>query len=436
MPKKDKGVGDVIGETIFKAVKPIYKEGERMRRGARQSRRSYYVPEPKWSQKRVVFAVMPQAIRNAGSSPSVRDLYYAVRPLAYAHPEWPMGEVLNHNYFANTLSVQYERERGRISGLWRDPRGHFHEAHPRYALPLRDPHGRLVEDNHARVTVPLGTKEVDSYEFPPYLFDKILYVEKEGEWSKLLAARLPERYDMAIASAKGYSTTAVRDLFRVAERGKNYQLFIFHDADIDGYNIVRTLRAATWRMPHHSVELVDIGLTVEDALEMGLESEPFSREKDMSRALRRQLTDLEIEYFEERQERFELNAILPVERRIEYIERKLEERGVRNKLIPPDEALKDLALGICRDKHAAWVDEALREVLGLDAIKEALTDAFIRKIRLEDARSYIEKAFEEDRALSWRDALKDKLDTIHEDHAEDLKDALQQRITEKVKGGG
>ena len=47
--------------------------------------------------------------------------------------------------------------------------------------------------------------------------------------------------------------------------------------DIDGYEIARVLREGTRRMPHHLVEVVDIGLTVEDAVKMGLNSEPFSR---------------------------------------------------------------------------------------------------------------------------------------------------------------
>ena len=141
---KDKDVGDVIGGAIFKAIKPIYEEGERRRRGTARPRQSYYEPVPWTSMKNVVFRVMRQAITNAGHGPSVRDLYYAVRPLAYAHYDWPPGKVLEYRYFANTLVVEYERMRGSIPGLWRDPRGHLHEAHPRYSLPLRDPYGELA----------------------------------------------------------------------------------------------------------------------------------------------------------------------------------------------------------------------------------------------------------------------------------------------------
>lgn len=295
--------GGLIGHEIF-AIKPLYKEGRRHVRAAHALRRTYYATEPKVSQNDVVFSVLPQAIRNAGAHFSARDLYYATRPLAYDHADWEVGNRLEYPYFSQTLLTEYQELRGPIAGLWRDPRGNLHEPHT----------GRSIA---------LGTREVADYSFPEYTFNKILYVEKEGEWPKLQAARLAERYDMAVASAKGYPVEAVRELFKQAERG-DCQLFVFHDADIDGYEIARVLREATRRMPNHSVEVLDIGLTVEDALEMGLDSEPFSRKKGVPYTLRRRLSEDAEEYFVHRQERFELNAILPDTRRIEYIERKLE----------------------------------------------------------------------------------------------------------------
>jgi DNA topoisomerase VI subunit A len=98
------------------------------------------------------------------------------------------------------------------------------------------------------VTLGLGTIEVANYEFPEYTFDKILYVEKEGELSKLQAAKLAERYDMAICSGKGQPTEAVRTLFERAEGG-DYQLFVFHDADLDGYDIARVMGEETSAPP-------------------------------------------------------------------------------------------------------------------------------------------------------------------------------------------
>src|SRR5829696_8035008 len=115
---------------MFSVIKPIYKEGERQKRAAKRPRRTYYAPEPKVSQKDIVFAVLPRAIRNAGANFSARDLYYATRPLCYSHADWDEGKELNYTYFSQQLLTEYQEARGPIDGLWRDPRGHLHQPHP------------------------------------------------------------------------------------------------------------------------------------------------------------------------------------------------------------------------------------------------------------------------------------------------------------------
>jgi len=404
--------GGLIGDAMFSVIKPIYKEGERQKRAAKRPRRTYYAPEPKISQKDIVFQVLPRAIRNAGANFSARDLYYATRPLVYKHSDWDDGKELQYSYFSQTILTEYQERHGLIPGLWRDPRGSLHEPHT----------GRSIG---------LGTIEVANYEFPEYTFDKILYVEKEGEWPKLQAARLAERYDMAIASAKGYPVEAVRELFARAEGG-DYQLFVFHDADIDGYNIAHVMREATRRMPEHNVDVVDIGLTVADAVDLGLDSEPFNRKKDMPWRTRRRLTQLEREYFIDLQERFELNAILPDTRRIEYIEEQLAENGVRGKVVPPEEELPKLAEEMYRQEHGRWVEEALHDLVSLEEVKNDLADEFMEEFELENARRLIEEGFEEDRTLSWRSAFEKKLRVAQKKYTEPLKEAMRKRAIEAL----
>jgi hypothetical protein len=426
MAKKKDFTGDpggLIGDAIFSAIKPLYKEGEKQRRQpvARAPRRTYYAPEPKVSIKEIIFAVLPRAIENAGAHFSARDLYYATRPLAYAHGEWESGKKLTYGYFSQTLLTEYQEWDGEIEGLWRDPRGHLHEP-------------------HTGKSIGLGTTEVANYEFPEYTFDKILYVEKEGEWPKLQAAQLAERYDMAIASAKGYPVEAVRELFSRAEGG-DYQLFCFHDADLDGYNVARVMREATRRMPHHNVDVVDIGLTVEDAVEMGLESEAFYRKKDISWKLKRTLSDVAYEYFYQQRaydggisgERFELNAILPDTARIEYIERKLKENGVRPKVIPPEDALKERREKMYRERIEAWVDELLAEMLDTDDLKNKMVEEFYERFKLRGARAWIETGFKRDDTQSWRDALNATLAAAYRrKHKDALHDAVREYIRETI----
>nr|MDP9488228.1 hypothetical protein [Actinomycetota bacterium] len=254
------------------------------------------------------------------------------------------------------------------------------------------------------------------------------------------AARLAERYDMAIASAKGYPVEAVRELFSRAEGGE-YQLFCFHDADLDGYNIARVMREATRRMPGYSVEVVDLGLTVEDALEKGIDPEPFSRKKDISRALLRTLSDVARQYLYRPKrygrgltgERFELNAILPDTARIEYIEHKLEENGVRGKVIPPDDSLGGLAEGMYREEHDASIDAMIKEMF-LEEMKAELAEEFKEHFELDapTVRKSIEKKFDGDRALSWRDALKARFGELQEEHDDALRDAVREKMRKRL----
>jgi hypothetical protein len=421
MPKKKDFTGDpggLIGDAMFSVIKPIYKEAKRQERAARAPRKSYYKPTPKTPQKYIVFEVLPRAIRNAGSTFSRRDLYYATRPLAYASYDWEPDKTLDFNYFSQQLLTEYQEQRGQITGLWTDPRGNLHEP-------------------HSGKSVSLGTREVAAYEFPKYQFDKILYVEKEGEIPKLKAARLAERFDMAIVGGKGYPTEAVRDLFSHAEGG-DYQLFVFHDADLDGYNIARVMREATRRMPGYNVDVIDIGLTVEDALDMDLEPEPFSRKKDIPASLWLSLSDTAREYLYQRSyrgvsgQRFELNAILPDTARIEYIERKLQENGVRGKVIPPDEKLKEMAEAKYRELSAEWVAEAIDELVSRNDLDENIANKFVDEFELGESRGRIEARFEGDRSLSWREAIEDSLEDARKKHADAFKDAVREAIEDAL----
>jgi GNAT superfamily N-acetyltransferase len=415
----------LIGDAMWSVVKPLYREAKKRERDAARAARAsasriYHAPEPKVSQKDIVFEILPQAITNAGADFNARDLYYASRTLAYAHDEWETGKELNYGYFSQMLLTEYQELNGPIEGLWRDPRGNLHEP-------------------HTGKSVALGTREVAAYAFPDYVFDKILYVEKEGEPSKLKAARLAERYDMAICSGKGQPTEAVRTLFERAEGG-DYQLFVFHDADLDGYDIARVMAEETRRMPGYSVDVIDIGLTVEDALEMGLESEPFYRKKDITWELLMRLSEVAREclyqkdgYRGIRGERFELNAILPDTRRIEYIERKLKENGVRGKVIPPDDALKERQEAMYREKVEGWVEEIIAEVLGTDALKDKIVEDFEEPFGLDGAREWIEQGFEDDRSKSWRSVLEEQLEKLHEDnHKDDMSDAVREHVRKSV----
>jgi hypothetical protein len=189
----------------------------------------------------------------------------------------------------------------------------------------------------------------------------------------------------------------------------------------------------------YSVDVVDIGLTVEDALEIGLDSEPFYHSKDISLELKIKLSAVAKQWLFQREpyrkgvrgKRFELNAILLDTRRIEYIERKLKENGVRPKVIPPDAALKERSEDMYREKVEGWVDEIITKYLGTGDLKARMATEFQDRFKLQGARAWIEAGFKGDDTLSWRDALKDTLQAAYDaKHKADLKEAVREYIRE------
>src|SRR5262249_56960994 len=101
-----------------------------------------------------------------------------------------------------------------------------------------------------------------------------LFIEKEGFDALLKAARIAERFDLAIMSTKGMSVTAARTLVeRLSEAGVT--ILVLHDFDKSGFSIMNTLAPSTGRYRYRSTpRIIDIGLPLEDV--RGLESEPVS----------------------------------------------------------------------------------------------------------------------------------------------------------------
>jgi hypothetical protein len=217
-------------------------------------------------------------------------------------------------------------------------------------LPLveYEPRGILYEP-HNGDEVRLGTRSVAEYSFPDYVVNKILYIEKNGRVGILKAGQVDSRHDMALIGGQGYASEAIRTLFETAEKGE-YQLFVLHDADPHGYGIARTLREETARMPGYSVDVIDIGLKLEDTLELGKCPETFTRKSRLDKKTEATLTDLEHKLFvgEECKDRngkpywiarrVELNDLSSLQL-VAYVEDKLEANGALGKVIPPDVAL-------------------------------------------------------------------------------------------------
>jgi hypothetical protein len=218
--------------------------------------------------KAAVFAVLPEAKLLAGVIVACRTLYYKVRPLL--QKRYGILDV-DYKYFSTKLLPAYQREAAQpLEGVYYKARGELHHPH---------------DDD----IVQLGTREVEAYIPPNWQFDKVLYIEKTGLSAQLDPYQIGQRYDMAIIYGEGYAVEACRNLLAMFKNRDGEQnkmtIFTLHDADLDGYDIERTLRSATRRMPDHHIEVIDIGLTAEYCDAAGMETETFHRTAAISKDL-------------------------------------------------------------------------------------------------------------------------------------------------------
>jgi hypothetical protein len=419
-----------IAAAMFSVLKPYLKEGKKRVKTQRATERAANKKgEPQPSLKEAAFQVMEDAWRHVsgdGRLPvSARRQFYAVRHRIRAITDKRFNPDRGYDYFAQKLLPEYQRQRiaeGKepLAGIYYDPRGKLYEA-------------------HTGTDMDLGTRDVEDYEFPPYTFNKLLYVERRGQLPLLQAAKIPERFDMALVTEAGFSTVAARTLLSGA--GEKYQIFCLHDADYPGYNILRTLREATERMPKHSMEVFDIGLTVEQVIDMGKEPEEYERRSKLPKGLIPTLNEAEREWFigefvgkrgnkeVRKSKRFELDDLTAPEM-IEHIERRLEELGAEPKVIPPEDFLESEGKKLFRGQVGGWVDATIDEVLGTAELKKEMAKEFEERFKLQGAEAWIETGFKREDSQSWRDAFKATLQAAYDAKH---KDALEKAVRESIR---
>ncbi len=87
-----------------------------------------------------------------------------------------------------------------------------------------------------------------------------------------------------------------------------------------------------------------------------------------------------------------------------------------------------------REEHDAWVDTMVKEMF-LEGLKEKLAEEFKEHFELDTPtiRKSIEKQFEDDRALSWRAALKKRFAELQKEHDGGLREAVREKVIEALK---
>jgi cation transport regulator ChaB len=415
-------LAELIAGAMMSAVKVIYKEEEKRRKDAAKQERADLL---RWKASRrndpltwFVEAVVPEALEHATGwlyQVSAHKLFYAARKIFQKYTD----RILESQYFEHTLLPAYLKD------------------HPDYVKWIyREPRGVLYEP-HTGIELPLGTREVEAYQFPRWRFSGILFFEKAGLWPAFKTSRIAERYDRAVTAGEGVACEACRVLFQKAEEG-DPQLFVLHDADPYGYNIYRTLREETPRMPGYKVDVIDLGLKLEEALELGYEPEKADRDKAYPQEIIPSLTPLEREYFDGQKlgkkyiyKRVELDAFTAPDP-IKHTERKLKAKKARGKVIPPADRLSDLVKPIVSEVIGGQIQAEIRSLLSTDAIVRQITDTFIKTLPLDQSHALITQGFAADPHQPWGGVLHDRFSETVQQRRGELREAVRLRLQEGI----
>jgi len=366
------------------------------------------------SVKEAAWQVMEAAYLKASSQgqlpANARQIMYAARPeiIRLTGKEQPWK---NSQYFTQTLLPTFMEAHPDLTADWDvvfDARGHFREPHTGHTFGL----GTVEVRNYIRGWRWDIEADVDAIELshtiatfgPQYRYRYALFVEKEGFDPLLQQSRIEDRYDLALMSTKGMTVTAARRLIEELSLA-GVTILVVHDFDKAGLEILDKFTRNTRRWQYQVPPTVlDLGLRLDEALAMYLESEPVRHpgKVDPCRSLRRcEATEDECDFLVHGEdedghwvgERIELNA-MDSQQFLDWLERKLEEAGVE-KVVPEYDAL---AVAYRHLRRVATIQQAVDAALAADEDEVQVPDDLAETIR---------ERLADEPEMAWDEALWD-----------------------------
>jgi hypothetical protein len=398
---------------ILAVTRSVTKEWTKQRKAEERGSRSRHSRQHVYSDRvnftDIAHSILPGAYAHGSGGGRYtlpkRNFYYACRE-AFREKT---GREFTYEYFA-TLLVQY-MNRHPDTNAWKvtaDPRGNL--TIPNASHEVRVPCGTLQIGEHLRATaVTEDLFAIDAelaHEWPSLAgqqrFQAVLYIEKEGFEPMLDEADIAERHDLAIISCKGQSVVAARRYVdHVCRVNGGVPLFVVHDFDKAGFEISQRLTTVSdWARQNdrvayefeNTIQVVDLGLRLTDVEEYGLADEycdfngHFARDSIC--------TDEEKEFLRS-DHRVELNAFTAPQF-IEWIERKLKEHNLHQRLVPDDDILTE---AYRRAHLIAEVNSTVQDML--EDAQERAEAAKIPKA----LRKKLQKAMADDPSVAWDTAL-------------------------------
>jgi hypothetical protein len=354
--------------------------------------------------KDAAYAYMPTGYLKAsaqGALPAhARQVMYASRGFIQSKT----GETLDDDYFTQNLLPSYLKDYPEQTRDWDvvfDARGHLIEPHTGRKVAL----GTLPVRQYVRnqdIQRGRGTTCIYPTIGPKNRYQAVLFIEKEGFMPLFEKTELANRYDIAIMSTKGVSTTAARELVDDICGRRKIPLLILRDFDKSGFTIAGTLQRATWRFSfRYLTHAIDLGLRLADVEQYGLEAEDVSYGRTDPRFNLREngATPEEIRFLAGHDnghhhygQRVELNAFAS-DQLVEWIETKLEENQF-GKLVPDQDVLEDCYRRECErqfiEKEIAKIREANAERFAKLEIPPGLSDRVLKEFKQDNTQSWDE----------------------------------------------
>ena len=359
----DRGKSAVLlkdGVPLLKSITKVTSKWTRQRKQeerdarSRQRRSAAMISTRRITIQEAAFCVMTEAYLKAsagGTLPAnARQIMYAARgPIQEL-----TGRPLDDNYFTQSLLPDYVDRHAEETSSWDvvyDARGHFVEPHTGREVPL----GTLAVRDYlsGAESAYLSDPGVSEHFYPTHgacsRFGAILFIEKEGFLPLLQKVQLAERYDSAIMSTKGMSSTAARRLVDSLCKDGGVPLLIVRDFDKAGFSIAATLQNDTRRYTfQNTMGVHDLGLRLADVEGWNLQSEmvSYGNSDPTSNLIENGATEEEIAFLLTGTEwrnysgrRVELNAFTSGDF-VRWLEAKLDQHGVR-KVLPDEATLRD-----------------------------------------------------------------------------------------------
>jgi hypothetical protein len=140
--------------------------------------------------------------------------------------------------------------------------------------------GVIGEEHENKISQETQTK----YDLDPELrYSQVLFVEKQGYQTPFDESGLLGRLNLGLIAGQGFGSRAMKQLAQHF-RDRGMPVYILHDCDAHGYDIFDTFLNGnkTYKEP---IDVIDIGLTVNDARRLGKAPEEVTKETDWSKML-------------------------------------------------------------------------------------------------------------------------------------------------------